>query len=67
MVGAIGQEQQQLAQLLPPGAGLPEHGQGIGQGAKAAAGAIATRLLRRRSLLEEKQYSCTVSISHWRR
>jgi hypothetical protein len=39
VIGAIGQEQQQLAQLVAPGGGLPEQSQGLGQGAKAAAGA----------------------------
>jgi hypothetical protein len=30
-----------------------------------AAGAVAARLLRRRSLIEEKQYNWAVSISHY--
>jgi hypothetical protein len=45
----------QLNQLLAPGACLPEHRQGLIEGPPLAAGAVAARLLRRRSLLEEKQ------------
>lgn len=66
MVPAIGTLGEQLDQLLAPGACLPEHIQGLIEGPPPAAGAVAARLLRRRSLLEEKQCSWTVSISHWR-
>jgi hypothetical protein len=31
VIGPLGQEQQQLAQLLSPGAGLPEQCQGLAQ------------------------------------
>jgi hypothetical protein len=53
--GPLGQQQQQLDQLLAPGACLPEQRQGLIEGPPLAAGAVAARLLRRRSLLEEKQ------------
>jgi hypothetical protein len=66
-IGPLGEQLQQLDQLLAPGACLPEHLQGLIEGSPLAAGAVAARLLRRRSLLEEKQYSWAVSISHWRR
>jgi hypothetical protein len=51
----LGEQLQQLDQLLAPGACLPEHRQGLIEGTPLAAGAVAARLLRRRSLLEEKQ------------
>jgi len=54
-IGAFGEQLQQLDQLLAPGACLPEHLQGLIEGPPLAAGAVAARLLRRRSLLEEKQ------------
>ena len=38
-IGTLGQQQQQLDQLLAPGAGLPEHGQGLIEGPPLAAGA----------------------------
>jgi hypothetical protein len=53
--GPLGEQLQQLDQLLAPGACLPEHRQGLVEGPPLAAGAVAARLLRRRSLLEEKQ------------
>ena len=56
-IGTPRQQQQQLDQLLAPGACLPEHRQGLIEGPPLAAGAVAARLLRRRSLLEDKQYS----------
>jgi hypothetical protein len=52
---ALGEQLQQLDQLLAPGAGLPEHIQGRIEEPPLAAGAVAARLLRRCSLLEEKQ------------
>ena len=64
-IGTFGQQLQQLDQLLAPGACLPEHLQGLIEGPPLAAGAVAARLLRRRSLLEEKQYNWAVSISHY--
>jgi hypothetical protein len=54
-IGTHGEQQQLLDQLLVPGACLPEHLQGLIEGPPLAAGAVAGRLLRRRSLLEEKQ------------
>ncbi len=38
-IGALGQQVQQLAQIVAPGGGLPEQGKGIGQGPPALAGA----------------------------
>ena len=38
-VGPFGQQQQQLAQFLAPGGGLPEQSEGVGQGPPALAGA----------------------------
>jgi hypothetical protein len=38
-IGALGQQVEQLAQFVAPGGGLPEQGEGIGQGAPALAGA----------------------------
>jgi len=38
-IGALGQQQQQLDQLLAPGACLPEHRQGLIEGPPLAAGA----------------------------
>ena len=38
--GPLGQQQQQLDQLLAPGAGLPEHLQGLIEGAPLAARAL---------------------------
>ena len=46
VIGPGGQQLQQLAEFLAPGAGLPEHGQGIVQWTPLAAGAVAARLLR---------------------
>jgi hypothetical protein len=63
--GPLSEQLQQLDQLLAPGACLPEHIQGLIEGSPQAAGAVAARLLRRRSLLEEKQYNWAVSISHY--
>jgi len=53
--GPLGEQLQQLDLLLAPGACLPEHIQGLIEWSPLAAGAVAGRLLRRRSLLEEKQ------------
>jgi hypothetical protein len=53
--GPFGEQLQQLDQLLAPCACLPEHRQGLIEGPPLAAGAVAARLLRRLSLLEEKQ------------
>jgi hypothetical protein len=39
VVRTLGQQQQQLNQLLAPGAGLPEHRQGLIEGLPLAAGA----------------------------
>ena len=38
-IGALGQQVQQLAQFVAPGGGLPEQGEGVGQGPPAFAGA----------------------------
>ena len=38
-IGTLGQQNQQLDQLLAPGAGLPEHIQGLIEGPPLAAGA----------------------------
>ena len=38
-LAALGQQQQQLAQFVAPGGCLPEHGEGLGQGPPARAGA----------------------------
>ena len=38
-VGTLSQEEQQLAQFVAPGGGLPEQGEGVGQGPPALAGA----------------------------
>ena len=38
-VGTLGQQLQQLAQFVAPGGGLPEQGEGVGQGPPAVAGA----------------------------
>jgi len=37
VIAALGQQQQQLDQLLPPGFRLPEHGEGLAQGPPARA------------------------------
>jgi hypothetical protein len=50
--GPLGEQLQQLNQLLAPGACLPEHIQGLIEGPPLAAGGVAARLLRRRSLFE---------------
>jgi hypothetical protein len=46
VISTLGQQQQQLDQLLAPGACLPEHRQGLIEGPPLAAGAVAARLLR---------------------
>jgi hypothetical protein len=45
-IGPLGEQLQQLDQLLAPGACLPEHIQGLIEGPPLAAGAVAARLLR---------------------
>ena len=56
-IGTLSEQLQELNQLLAPGDGLPEHLQGLIEGRPPLpAGAVAARLLRRRSLLEERVF-----------